>query len=131
VKRDALNTYTLFKERLRESYLPPDYDSRLPKDLYGRTQGEGERIVDFLTCHSGMNRRLRQPLSETDLTELAYENLNPDFLCQIPSRICSSMRELMQFGCALEGMKARRDHYRPPSLPFYMLTRSSGSRRPE
>lgn len=129
VNRSSLGTFSVLKERLREAYLPGDYDIRLRKDMFVRTQGPGERINDFVTCLSAMNRRLRRPLQEGELVELAYGNLHPDYLGQISPNSISSMRDLMLFGRSVEELRIRRELYMPPPKPVDMVDSEFGFSR--
>lgn len=129
VSRNSLGTFSALKDGIREAYLPLDYDIRLRKDMFVRTQGAGEKINEFLTCVSAMNRRLKRPLQESELVELAYGNLHPDYLQQIPPNAISSMRELMFFGRAVEGQKIRRESYMPPPKPVDMVDKEFGFSR--
>jgi hypothetical protein len=85
VYRSSIGTFSILKDKLREAYLPLDYDVRLRKDIFIRTQGAGEGINEYLNCISPMNRRCTRSLPETELVELAYQNLHPDYLGQIPT----------------------------------------------
>jgi hypothetical protein len=76
-----------------------------------------------------MNRRLTRFRPETELVELAYQNLHPDYLRQIPTGSFSSMRELMLFGHAIEEQNKRRETYVPPPKPSDMVDRELGFSR--
>ena len=129
VNRESFDSFSCLRDRLREAYLPADYDMRLRKDMFVRTQGAGERINAFLTCMSAMNRRLRHPMTERDLTELAYGNLHPDYLGQSLSNTFSSIRELLIFGRAVEEQRSRKEAYKPPPEQSDMVDSEFGFAR--
>ena len=129
VNRESIDSFNTLKERLRETYQPANYDLRLRKDMYVRTQGAGETINEFLTCMAAMNRRLTIPLTENELVGLAYGNLHPEYLAHISSGPFHTMRELLLHGRGIEEQKARIESYRPPPNPLDMVDSEFGFER--
>ncbi|KAG8226757.1 hypothetical protein J437_LFUL004408 [Ladona fulva] len=68
-----------------------------------------------------MNKRLKHPLPESELVELACGNLHPDYIDYVPTKEFSTIRELMVLGRSVEVQTARRESYKPTPNPSVMV----------
>jgi hypothetical protein len=121
VNRSSFLSFSDFKTALRATYLPANYEMRLKKDLFKRTQGMKERMSEYVTCIATMNGRLNRALTDPELVELAYCNLNPVYRKSIPKCTFSNLNELMLAGRAVEETLATCDLYQAPPAPSEMV----------
>lgn len=99
-------------ELLRKHYEPPDYKSRLFREILDRTQGQTESIIDYLTAMSSLFRRYGEVPADAQL-EIIMRNLSPFYTTQLP--VVNTLEELERECLKLESRKYRADNYVPPS----------------
>lgn len=63
--RNSFRSWNHLSERLRESFLPPDYDEQLWEEIRDRTQGLDETIDVYVACMMNLFSRLKTPVPET------------------------------------------------------------------
>lgn len=97
---------------LVQHYEPPDYKSRLFKEILARTQHTSETIVEYLSCMAGMFNRYGN-ISEDIQVDIVSRNLSPFYAMQLPA--VHSLRELERECRELEVRKYRAEHYVAPS----------------
>lgn len=122
----SISSWGEFKREIRRAYLPVGYDIRLKKDMFARTQGEGERVNEYITVLRTMNARLENSLEEGELLSLALDNLHPFYLTKITSLSIHSFTELVSVGAEIEARQERCKLYRPPPRPNEMVDREFG-----
>ena len=96
---------------LKEQHLPPDYRSRLFKEILNRTQGPNEKIVDYLACMNALMARYG-PMSGQVMLDIVGRNLAPFYTTQLPE--VKSMEELETECLRLETKRYRAEHYQAP-----------------
>ena len=97
---------------LRRHFEPPDYRSRLFKEILERTQDTSESIVDYLSCMQALFRRYGG-LSEEAQLDIIVRNLSPFYATQLNE--CDNLEELEDECLKLERKKYRAENYVPPS----------------
>lgn len=70
-------TWNEFKAACRKRFGDPDYQHALRQEIVRRTQGEDERVADFITCIRGLFERLRPRWSEAEQLRSAHRNMLP------------------------------------------------------
>lgn len=91
---------------------PPDYRSRLFKEILERTQDPAESIVDYLSSMHALFRRYGGMTDDVKLN-IIIRNLAPFYTTQLS--VVNSLEELEEQCLALESKKYRAEHYVPPS----------------
>lgn len=117
----ALNWFRAYRTRfsnwreladlLCQHYEPPDYRTRLFREILDRTQDTSEGIVDYLSSMSALFRRYGSFSEEAQL-DIIIKNLSPFYTTQLP--VVHSIEELESECLKLEAKKYRADHYVPP-----------------
>lgn len=97
---------------LCKHFEPPDYRSRLFKEILDRTQDPSEKIVDYMSSMHALFRRYGY-MSEDVKLDIITRNLAPFYTTQLPA--VNSLEELEDQCLVLEGKKYRAEHYVPPS----------------
>lgn len=97
---------------LKRHFEPPDYRSRLFKEILERTQDTSETIVEYLSAMQALFRRYGDLTSEAQL-DILIRNLSPFYSTQLP--VVGTIEELEEECLKLETKKYRADHYVPPS----------------
>lgn len=110
--KGRFNDWTSLSDLLRRHFEPPDYRSRLFREILERTQDPTEPIVDYLSSMQGLFRRHGGLPPDTQL-DILSRNLAPFYLTQLP--IVRTIEELETECLKLEARKFRVDHYIPPS----------------
>lgn len=110
--RQRVNDWEGLAELLRRHYEPPDYKSRLFKDIMARTQGPDESIVEYMTCMNAMCKRYGS-IPEDVQVDILSRNLAPFYTMQLPP--VNSLAQLEEECLKLEVKKFRADSYMPPS----------------
>lgn len=105
------STWTELSDLLKTHYEPPDYRSRLFREILDRTQDSTEGIVDYLTTMSSLFRRYGMVPPEAQL-EIVIRNLAPFYTTQLP--VVDTLEELEKECLKLEAKKYRAEHYAPP-----------------
>lgn len=110
----SLTSWSRFESRVKEVYLPRNHDLRLRRDLYHRTQAEGEKVDHFLSCLQNVNRTLRVPMAEGDLVDLAMENIHPNYQLSLAGKNFPDLESLATFCRSVEGSRLRIKEFVPP-----------------
>lgn len=110
--RDRFSDWRSLSQLLARHFEPPDYRSRLFKEILERTQDVSESIVDYLTTMNALFRR-HGSISKDVQLDIIVRNLSPFYMTQLP--VVYSLEELESECLKLESKKYRVDHYMPPS----------------
>lgn len=110
--RSRFNDWKGLSALLCKHFEPPDYRSRLFKEILDRTQDPSEKIVDYLSSMHALFRRYGH-MSEDVKLDIISRNLAPFYTTQLPN--VNSLEELEDQCLILEGKKYRAEHYVPPS----------------
>jgi len=89
---------------LQKHFEPPDYKSRLFREILDRTQDSSESIIDYLATMSALFRRYSLVPPDAQL-EIITRNLAPFYTTQLP--VVQSVEELEQECLKLEAKKYR------------------------
>lgn len=110
--KDRFNDWNSLAELLQRHFAPPDYRSRLFREILDRTQDTSESIVDYLSCMHALFRRYGGLTDEVQL-EILCRNLSPFYSTQLPD--VDTVEELEVECLKLETKKYRVESYVPPS----------------
>lgn len=110
--RTRFTNWKTLSELLVHYYEPPDYKSRLLREILDRTQDTSENIVDYLSCMQAMFRRYGC-IPEDVQVDIICKNLSPFYAMQLPS--VKTLQQLEDECMKLEIRKYRADNYAPPS----------------
>lgn len=109
--RDRFSSWRELADLLTQHHEPPDYRSRLFREIMDRTQDPSEGIVDYLATMNALFRRYDGIPADVQL-DMVSRNLSPFYTTQLP--IVNSMEELESECLKLEAKKYRAEHYVPP-----------------
>lgn len=109
--RTRLSSWKEFADLLKRHFEPPDYRSRLFREILERTQDPSEGIVDYMSTMAALFRRYGHVPEDAQL-EIISRNLAPFYTTQLP--IVNSLEELENQCLKLEAKKYRAEHYVPP-----------------
>lgn len=110
--RTRFNDWNGLAELLQTHFSPPDYKSRLFREILDRTQDTSESIVDYLSSMQALFRRY-VGLSEAVQLDILCRNLSPFYSTQLPD--VDTIEELEEECLKLETKKYRVESYVPPS----------------
>lgn len=110
--KDRFNDWDSLAELLQRHFAPPDYRSRLFREILDRTQDTSESIVDYLSCMHALFRRYGGMSVDVQL-EILCRNLSPFYSTQLPD--VHTIEELEEECLKLETKKYRVESYVPPS----------------
>lgn len=109
--RSRFSNWKELSDLLIQHFQPPDYKSRLFRELLDRTQDTSEGIVDYLSSMSSLFRRYGSVPPDAQL-EIIIRNLSPFYTTQLP--VVDTIEELEAECLKLEAKKYRAEHYVPP-----------------
>lgn len=110
--RSRFSNWKSLSDLLCKHFEPPDYHSRLFKEILERTQDPSESIVEYLASMSALFNRYGGVPEELQL-DIVSRNLSPFYLTQLPP--INSLSELEDECLKLEAKKYRAEAYVPPS----------------
>lgn len=109
-----VNSWSELERRLREAFLPYDYETSLYDEIRNRTQGAEEKVVIFIAIMENLFDRLRQKPAESVRLQLIKRNLLPYFHSQLALHDAFTMDGLIQSCQRIEEAQTRANQFRPP-----------------
>lgn len=113
------NTFSDWDEltrKLKEDYLPYDYEYGLWDEIRHRTQGAQERVLTFVVAMESLFRKLpNHPLEETRLN-LIRRNLLPHIQKQLALHHVNSLAGLIKLAREVEETELRTQRFVPPPV---------------
>lgn len=116
--KSRVSNWTELSRLLRRHYQPPDYQSRLLKDILNRTQGSTEGIIDYLANMQALFKRYGT-LSETAQLNLIIPNLAPFYAMHLGT--VTTLEQLEQECLNLEIKKFRSANHQAPAKKNTMV----------
>lgn len=120
--RETTYSWQELKDKLRSTYLSPEYEEDLWCDIRNRTQGPNEKTAIFCAQMRNLFRKLSRPPSESAQLRIIRRNLLPEIQRQLVLQPIYSIMELEVAGQALESMQIRTQRMRPPPTNPNMVT---------
>ena len=117
------DSYDDFKNKLFAAFLPPNYERKLKMEIRTTKQRHEERFDDFYARLKNSNRLLSSPFSQSELLDIALDNIKPIYRFQLSLLACSVVDiENVTKVCRLveESVDYGKDFYgnTKPSVPF-------------
>lgn len=113
--RKSIKSWKELKVKLREEFLPFDYEDRLLAEIHRRTQGKDESIGLYLSIMDSMFSRLAIPPSASFRLNVLMRNLAPFYQEKLSLVDVSSESELLQICKKIERSKCFVESYKPPT----------------
>lgn len=102
------------KSRLRNAFLPPDYEYNLMDEIRKRTQGQDEKLVLYVTRMQGLFSKLISKPSEREQVNLMRRNLLPYLHTALALHDLHTVDDLLKIGRVIEESHWRARQYCPP-----------------
>lgn len=115
--RDRLRNYEEFCRRFRKRFGPPDFQHALQDEVRRRTQGNGEPVLDYLTCMQALMNRLVPRWSEAQQVDIALRNMIPRMQLGLERGEYDSMEELEVAAQRRERYLRISKEYKAPPTP--------------
>jgi hypothetical protein len=116
-----------FYSEVKAAFGVPNYQMRLRRDIYNRTQGTHESLAEYVVVIQSMNRRLDEPFPEETLLEVICSNLNPNYVLQLINKP-KSFDELVRWGRNYDERRGAAELYREPPPAEEMVDPEFGDR---
>lgn len=100
--------------KLRNAFLPCDYENSLWEEIRSRTQGAEERVVIFIAAIENLFNRLPNKPSEISRILIIRRNLLPAIQTQLALENYYTIEELSRSARLIEDAKLVSARYRPP-----------------
>lgn len=110
----TVSEWTSVARQLRQQFLPPDYDTKLFREISERKQHTTENVGMYVAMMATLFDRLSRPVSESTRVRMIVENLSPFYQSQLGTRTVSTLAELRAFGHEVEVVRYRIDAYEAP-----------------
>ena len=116
--RDSITSWDHFQQILKNKFQPEDYQFRLSKQIYIRTQSKHETVADyFFTMHT-LFSRLARPMPEDQRLEILLRNVRPVYSNQFGLNVLDSVEKLQSFCERLEQNHMRSKFFCEPPVDF-------------
>lgn len=102
-------------ERLKQDFLPVDFELSLMDDIRSRTQGPNENVMQYIDVMLTLFKRLTRPLTDKEKLTQIVRNLNPYFLDRVSLKEIDGVDQLKAVCREIQSTKSRTESYRPPS----------------
>lgn len=103
-----------FKKKIREAFLPFDYEASLMDDIRKRTQGPEEKLIVFVSKMQGLFRKLSSQPTEKEQVNRIRRNLLPYLQTGLALQNFETIEELLTYGKIVEECDWRAKQYAPP-----------------
>lgn len=115
--KEKIYNWSGFVNKLRENYLPYNFQKDLRKEIDEREQGADESISEFFSCMLNYFGRLQKKLTELEKVEIIHSNLDPFYIERVGLHIkqIESVDKLQEICHSLEtskSMAAKRNNSR-------------------
>lgn len=120
-----------FKAKIRQAFLPPDYEANLMEDIRRRTQGPEERLVNYVSRMQSLFGKLSNPPPEREQLHMIRRNLLPYIHTSLALLEIDTIDHLLRVGQVVEESHWRaRQYCPPPSNPRGIQEPELACRRP-
>lgn len=104
-----------FKERLKEAFLPLNYEENLLEDIKKRTQGSDEKLILYVTRMQNLFKKLvvKRP-TEQEQVNIIRRNLLPHLQTALTFQDTKNIEELFDKGKEVEQTQWQAQQYCPP-----------------
>lgn len=109
-----IHSWSDFKKKFRKRFVPYHDDGDVYEDLHGRTQGEGERIAEYINNIKLIAAYFKAPPSEKVLVKRTIRNLLPSYRTFIRDKRISTFDKLQKYGQKYERELDERNRYTAP-----------------
>lgn len=123
--KHTVDNWQSLVEKLRDTFLPSDYNDELLAEIRKRTQGEKENVILFIAQMQGLFAKLTPKPTETEQIKIIRKNLLPYFLGQLALHKISSISELTSLCKQLSETRTLMDKYHPPTQQNHCLAEPS------
>lgn len=113
-EKNYIRSWSDFKKKFRKRFIPYHDDGDVYEDLHGRTQGEGERIAEFINNVKLITAYFKHPPSERTLVKRTIKNLLPNYRMFIRDRKISTFDKLQKYGQKYECELDELNRYTAP-----------------
>ena len=125
LERRNWRNYTDFLTAFHTQYDVINYQGRLLLEAQLRYQGRNENITDFLTSIRTIFAKMIPELPLENQLDIAYKNLNPEYITQIFRNQFMDFAQLRNFGKMIELRNEQRNQYRDPPDASKCLIKSA------
>lgn len=115
--RSVKHTFTNwedFKQDLRATFQPFDYEASLWDEIRARTQGQDEKVVVYVAVMENLFGRLSQCPSEQTRLSIIRRNMLPSLQIQLALSPVESLATLIRLGRTIEEANFVAHRYCPP-----------------
>lgn len=104
-----------FKMKLKDAFMPINYEENLLEDIQKRTQGSDERVMLYITRMQNLFRRLstKRP-TETEQVRIIRRNLLPSLQVALSFQEANTIEDLLSKCRELEQIHWQAQQYCPP-----------------
>lgn len=113
--RNEVRDWDSLVVKLKEQFLPPDYEDRLWDEIRTRTQGRKEAVHIYVAVMETLFSRLERPVVE--ITKLKYikKNMLPHYVNQLSLTQINSIAELLSYCRRIDEAQVIQQNYHTPS----------------
>ncbi|XP_051153756.1 uncharacterized protein LOC127277011 [Leptopilina boulardi] len=111
------STWDQFKSACRARFGDVNYQWRLEDQVTNRIQGAGESTANYITCMRGLYRKFNRVVTNTEMLDRVYMNMQPELKKCIKRREFMNLEELSLIAADVERMLSSLTVERKPQKP--------------
>lgn len=116
--RETIRSWNDFLKKIQNKFEPEDYQFRLSKEIYVRTQGKNESVCDYFASMKELFRRLSRPMLEEQQLEILIRNVRPVYSNQFGLNELDTVAKLQIFCERLEQNRIRSKFFAETPIDF-------------
>lgn len=110
-----ISSWDSLVEKLKDTFLPHDYEFALNEEIRKRSQGPNEKVIVFISSMQNLMNKLKNKPDEATRITLIRRNLLPYLQNAIALHTVTSVDSLIQICRTVEDTTIRSQQYCPPS----------------
>nr|CAI5865247.1 unnamed protein product [Callosobruchus analis]CAI5866171.1 unnamed protein product [Callosobruchus analis] len=114
VNRPRFSDWDSLVAKLKEDFLPYQYQEDLMQEINNRTQGSEERVSLYICAMEGLFNRLPEKPDEKTMVNKIRRNLLPFYVAQLALHDINTVPELTTLCKRLEESRSWSNRYKPP-----------------
>lgn len=115
--RNKVNTWDELIGKLKQDFLPYNYEEELLQEINNRTQGANERVAIYIASMEGLFNRLPNKPTEAVITNRIRRNLLPYYISRLALEQPTTVTQLADLCKRLEESRTWSTRYKPPPNP--------------
>lgn len=120
-RSENVNSWDELVQKLKEYFLPYDYEFSLNEEIRKRSQGSHEKVIVYIASMQNLFNRLNNKPDEETRVIWIRRNLRPYIQNALALQTIKTVEQLTKFCRSIEETSLRAEQYCPPSTNYRSL----------